>query len=76
MDNGVPKIFNPIKWIVIAISTALVVYFGNKLTYERFVQLFEESPIYLIIYLITWGVFLLLIYLYEKFIKSPVNKTL
>ena len=73
MDNGVTKIFKPIKWIVVAIIIALVVYFGNKLTYERFVQLFEESPIYLIIYLITWGLFLLLIYLYDKFIKSPDN---
>jgi len=73
MDNGVTKIFKPIKWIVVAIIIALVVYLGNKLTYEHLVQLFKESPSYLIIYLITWGLFLLLIYLYDKFIKSPDN---
>ena len=73
MDNDATKIFKPIKWMVVAIIIALVVYFGNKLTYEHFVQLFKDSPSYLIIYLITWGVFLLLIYLYDKFIKSPDN---
>ena len=73
MDNDATKIFKPIKWMVVAIILALVVYFGNKLTYEHLVQLFKDSPSYFIIYLITWGVFLLLIYLYDKFIKSPDN---
>ncbi len=70
--NGLQKIFNLTKWIVIGVVIALLVYFGNILTCEYFVQLFEESPAYVIIYLITWGIFLLLVYLYEKILKSPV----
>jgi len=65
------KKFNLIKWVVIAIIITLLVYFGNNLTYDHFVQLFQESPIYLAIYLISWTFVLLFAYLYEKFLKSP-----
>ncbi len=73
MITSPQKAFNLIKWIVVAIVIALLVYFGNNLTYDHFVQLFQESPIYLVIYLISWMLFLLFVYLYEKFFKSPTD---
>ena len=70
MDKSLQKKFNLIKWIGIVVIIALLVYFGNNLTYDHFVQLFQESPIYLVMYLISWAFFLLFVYLYEKFFKS------
>lgn len=71
--NTLQKKFTLIKWITIAVILAIIIYIGNNITYEHFIQTFQQSPIYLIIYLASWGFLLLLIYLYEKFLKGKMK---